>query len=77
MFEKMRDMVIKPEHLYTAGFVSIGLTVAQWGISMAKPKDSREQADRWGLFTGPWAPTFFALGIALRLEEHTAHAETD
>lgn len=34
--------------------------------------DSRAQADRWDLFVGQWAPTFFALGVALKLEEqHT------
>lgn len=34
-----------------------------------KAEASRAQADRWGLFVGEWAPTFFAIGIALRLEE--------
>jgi hypothetical protein len=28
-----------------------------------------DRADRWGLFVGEWAPTFFALGVALRIEE--------
>ena len=28
-----------------------------------------DRADRWGLFTGEWAPTFFAIGIALQAEE--------
>ncbi|MGW1438655.1 hypothetical protein ACWD7M_25845 [Streptomyces griseus] len=23
------------------------------------------RADRWGIFVGEWAPTFFALGLAL------------
>ena len=34
-----------------------------------KTEDSCAQADRWGLFVGEWAPTFFAIGIALGLEE--------
>ena len=34
-----------------------------------KTEDSCAQADRWGLFVGEWAPTFFAMGSALGLEE--------
>ena len=34
-----------------------------------KAEASRAQADRWGLFVGELAPTFFAIGIALTLEE--------
>lgn len=76
MLQKMIDMGVKPGHLYTAGFASIGLTVAQWGMSLAKPKDSRAQADRWGLFIGEWTPTFFAVGIALKLEEHAGQSKS-
>lgn len=32
-----------------------------------KTEDSCAQAHRWGLFVGEWAPTFFAIGIALGL----------
>jgi hypothetical protein len=28
-----------------------------------------DRADRWGIFIGEWAPTFFALGVGLRLDE--------
>ena len=43
-----------------------------------KAEDSCAHADRWGLFVGEWAPTFFAIGIALRLEEQGGlpHRET-
>jgi hypothetical protein len=37
-----------------------------WMTSRGKGK---AQADRWGLFIGEWAPTFFALGLALKHEE--------
>lgn len=70
MLKKLSDMGIKSDYLYTAGFASIGLTVASWAMSQGKPDDSRAQADRWGLFVGEWAPTFFALGTALKLEEN-------
>lgn len=72
MLKMMSDFGLKSDHMYTAGFASIGLTVLQWSMSKKKASDSRAQADRWGLFVGQWAPTFFALGVALKLEEqHT------
>ena len=39
--------------------------------SRGKSGDSKAQADRWGIFVGHWAPTFFALGVALQLEENS------
>ena len=33
--------------------------------------DDKPQSDRWGIFIGHWAPTFFALGIALKHEEES------
>ena len=53
---------------YIAGFASIGLSLAAWALSRRTNTD-RAQADRWGIFIGHWAPTFFALGIALKQEE--------
>jgi hypothetical protein len=34
-------------------------------VSLRVEKKGEERADRWGLFVGEWAPTFFALGLAL------------
>ncbi|HSK32018.1 UNVERIFIED_CONTAM: hypothetical protein RF648_09755 [Kocuria sp. CPCC 205274] len=70
MLSTLQDLGIRSEHAYTAGFVSIGLSFASWAIDFGKTKD-KAQADRWGLFVGEWAPTFFALGVALKLEETT------
>ena len=53
---------------YIGGFASIGLSVAAWALSRRTNSD-RAQADRWGIFIGHWAPTFFALGVALKQEE--------
>ncbi|MFD0526589.1 hypothetical protein ACFQ1I_03880 [Kitasatospora arboriphila] len=53
------------EHAYTAAFASIGLSLLSWGISMKAEQAGVERADRWGIFVGEWAPTFFALGLAL------------
>lgn len=66
--EKIGKLGIRSSHAYIAGFVSVGLSFASWLMSRKK-KDSRDQSDRWGLFIGEWAPTFFALGVGLKLEE--------
>ncbi|WP_254408799.1 hypothetical protein [Streptomyces sp. AC495_CC817] len=59
---------VRSSHAYTAGFVAIGVSFLSWMVSRGKD-DSKAQSDRWGLFIGEWAPTFFALGIALKHEE--------
>lgn len=69
MLEKLHDMGVKSEYAYLGGFASIGLSFVAWLISRGKPDHDRAQSDRWGIFVGHWAPTFFAIGIALRLEE--------
>ncbi|MBI5160001.1 MAG: hypothetical protein HY996_01045 [Micrococcales bacterium] len=58
----------RSEWAFLGGFVSILLSLTSWLGSRAK-KDDRAQSDRWGIFIGHWAPTFFALGVALKLEE--------
>lgn len=70
IIKRMHDMGVKSEYAYAAGFASIVLTFLSWCISRKRAKDSKSQADRWGLFIGEWAPTFFVLGVALKLEEH-------
>ena len=69
MIEKLNEMGIRSEHAYLGGFASIGLSMVSWLASRGKKGDSKAQSDRWGIFIGHWAPTFFALGIALKLEE--------
>ncbi len=60
---------VRSGHMYTAGLVSIAVSLVAWGVSRAKRGDSKAQSDRNGLFVGEWAPTFIALGIALKHEE--------
>ena len=59
----------RSEWAYAAGFASIGASWVAHYASRGKKGDSKAQADRWGIFVGHWAPTFFALGVALKLEE--------
>lgn len=69
MIKMLHNLGVKSEWAYAAGFGSIGLTFASWLASRGKPDDSRAQSDRWGIFVGEWAPTFLAVGVALKLEE--------
>jgi len=59
---------VRSSHAYAAGFISIGISFLSWLISR-KADDPKAQSDRWGLFIGEWAPTFFAIGLALKHEE--------
>ena len=65
----LHNLGIRSEYAYAAGVASIGLSYASYFISRSKSGDSKAQSDRWGIFIGHWAPTFFALGVALKLEE--------
>jgi hypothetical protein len=69
MLRLMRRAGITSDMMYVAGFGSIIASVASWAMSMRAEKAGMDRADRWGIFVGEWAPTFFALGVALRVEE--------
>jgi hypothetical protein len=62
---------LRSEHAYIAGFASIGLSFLAWATSLTAEKAGTDRADRWGIFVGHWAPTFFGLGNALRTYEKT------
>ena len=69
MLRKLRHLGLTSDMMYAAGFGSIGLSILSWYVSKNKENAGIDRADRWGLFVGEWAPTFFALGAGLRLEE--------
>ncbi|WP_432565109.1 hypothetical protein [Kineococcus sp. SYSU DK003] len=65
MISKLHDLGVKSEWAYTAGFASIGLSFLAWYVSKDKEDAGIDRADRWGIFIGHWAPTFFGVGNAL------------
>ncbi|MCC3654327.1 hypothetical protein DMH02_016780 [Streptomyces sp. WAC 00631] len=66
MIQKLHEKGLRSEHAYTAGFLSIGLSIAAWAASLkAEQGLGLDRADRWGIFVGEWAPTFFGVGLAL------------
>jgi hypothetical protein len=69
MIKQLHELGVKSEFAYIGGFASIVLSFLSHFASRAKKGHDKAQSDRWGIFVGHWAPTFFALGVALRLEE--------
>lgn len=69
MLQKLADSGVTSDMMFTAGFVSIAASILSWVVSSRKEDAGRDRADRWGIFIGEWAPTFFALGVGLRVEE--------
>ncbi|TQS20393.1 hypothetical protein [Microbispora hainanensis] len=71
MISTLHKMGLRSSMMYGAAMGSIGMSIASWIISNKYEAAGIERADRWALFVGEWAPTFFAIGIALRIEEMT------
>lgn len=69
MVRMLHKMGIRSNLMYSLGAASIGLAFASWATSLKTEHQGIDRADRWGIFVGEWAPTFFALGVALRIEE--------
>ncbi|MGW3470207.1 hypothetical protein ACWDKQ_17515 [Saccharopolyspora sp. NPDC000995] len=67
MLTMLRKWGLTSDQLFAAGVGSIALSVFSWAFSINTENTAR--ADRWGIFVGEWAPTFFALGAALRVDE--------
>ena len=63
------DLGIRSNQAYIMGFASVGIALTAWVASRAKTSHDKAQSDRWGIFVGHWAPTFFAIGLALKNEE--------
>ncbi|MEU9079085.1 hypothetical protein ACFYUY_22415 [Kitasatospora sp. NPDC004745] len=72
---RLHEAGITSEHAYTAAFGSVGLSLLSWLASMKAEQAGVERADRWGIFVGEWAPTFFGLGLALAGYEREARGQ--
>lgn len=70
--KKMHEAGVQSEYAYCAAFASVGLAVVAWLGSLKGESKGMSRADRWGIFVGEWAPTFFGLGLALGQYEHAA-----
>jgi hypothetical protein len=50
---------------FVLGFVSILGSIAIWFLTGGEAAESKAHAERFGIFVGLWAPTFFALSTKL------------
>jgi len=50
---------------FVLGFVSIVGSIAIWFLTGGEAAESKAHAERFGIFVGLWAPTFFALSSRL------------
>ena len=61
MISIIRRLNISSDLLYFLGFASVAASIGIWNSK--KGKDVAH-AERFGIFVGLWAPTFFAIGPA-------------
>lgn len=52
------------------GFLSVAASIAIWAFYQT---DDRAHAERFGIFVGLWAPTFFAIANGLALRRAGSH----
>jgi len=69
MIKFLRSLGVTSDVSYLAGILSIGASVAAWSLSSRMEDAPGEKADRWGIYVGLWAPTFIALGNAIKTAE--------
>lgn len=68
MVKFLRNMGITSDTMYLATFASIIGSIAIWFLQRRESED-RAPAERLGIFVGLWAPTFWAMGNAMKEEE--------
>jgi len=62
MINLMKKIGLSQDIMYVLGLASVGASIAIWNT---KKGDDKANAERFGIFVGLWAPTFFAIGNGL------------
>ena len=70
MIKILRALGIISDVAYLAAVASVGASVAAWAASRAMEDAPGEKANRRGIYGGLWAPTFMALGNAIKADEN-------
>jgi hypothetical protein len=65
MLKFIRDMGLNSDTMYLATFASILGSIGIWALTNRESED-RAHAERFGIFVGLWAPTFWAMGNAMK-----------
>ncbi len=58
MIQLLKKTGLNQDLMYALGFASVAASIAIWN---AKKGDDVAHAERFGIFVGLWAPTFFAI----------------
>jgi len=53
--------------LAALGFISIVGSIFIWNIKKGETAEEKAHAERFGIFIGLWAPTFFAIAVLTKL----------
>ncbi len=69
MIRLLRSIGISSSTSYLLGFASVAASIAIWNGTKG---DDAAHAERFGIFVGLWAPTFFAIGNGLDAAERIA-----
>ncbi len=67
LVKALRSTGISSDVLHLAALASIAGSIATWRA--AKSSGDVAHAERFGIFIGLWAPTFFALADAVAIDE--------
>ena len=70
MIKTLRSFGLTSDAMYLATFASIVGSIAIWFLQ-SRESDDRSHAERLGIFVGLWAPTFWAMGNAMKESEET------
>ena len=63
---------------FVMGFLSIIGSIIIWATAKGTSSESLAHAERFGVFVGLWAPTFFALSVKLTgMEKSTVRVQTN
>jgi hypothetical protein len=73
MIKTLQRLNITSDMAYLAVIMSILLSIVAW---FTRRGDDPQQAERFGIFVGLWAPTFGILGRALQEEERKFKIES-
>ena len=69
LVKQMHQLGISSDVLQVLGFASIFASIATWRA--AKNSGDAAHAERFGIFVGLWAPTFFALASEVAVVENS------
>lgn len=63
----MGNLIVLSGAAAVLGFVSVLASIGIWYLKKGPDAESRAHGERFGLFVGLWAPTFFGLTVYLRM----------